>query len=884
MPWPESWGERTLYFVYYAFIATAFALAVYAVVQLSKKEDTTEAGVTSGVSWAGRAVASRVPYAFNGNAAVFREASNGKTVVRIMGRIAFVSDDPASREWARLRAQQLLSVTYYKDRFVAVDTSNVPLQSADGVTWGAIPGAPWGVDVATDGKTLLFAYGTHTYATTDLETWTRVAVSDVSNTSMMYDTVGGVFLVGTSQGGVYSSADGAAWTEVTAPNADTIINICRADDAIFVSTGNNLVRYRADGATEWTVMPAFAEHIYHVARHGDVWCFAGTQRLYVSYDAGVTIGNTRTYLRIDACARNATVCVAVGTCGILSGASWGALQSRAAPEQYFHAVVWNADNALFIAFGTAGTIVTSPDGVTWTAQTSNVTVPLLSAIVDGATTIACGEGGKIVSSTDGVTWTQQHTGGANLVALALDASVTNRYVCVGEGGTVLTATAADAWTAQTSLAYDYLIGVASNGAGLYIIVSQDGVVLHSTDGGVTWTAPDTDMPRAPDLWWISFVEDHFWTTSANGEAWTSTDGLAWARVGSYPMPSGEDYAAPVGYDAVDGLYLVACSGTSLFSSTDARNWAVERHDQLSRALALYDTDRWVLYLDSGSLESADAIAWAKPLGALDVACVGQNANVLLQVNTRQGTIYTCADGSTLVPLEQGGWSVGARAVLVATDEVWVIATPRALYRTTDSGATWTQVESAPVGASFTQADQTDATLVVGTSIGVLYRSDDQGKTWTTTVSGLLNTSAVCAATGVWTTSDGQQLARSIDDGKTWTPVPMPFVVLTLARTPDGLPLAGVYIQNLGLCLYASADSGDTWTLWGCARSAGTSFSIASLSDGVAVTVQQGDGSNTTFTTDGQAYESLAVDLPVAHITNFQGKTQLHGLSGGVVVF
>jgi hypothetical protein len=69
-------------------------------------------------------------------------------------------------------------------------------------------------------------------------------------------------------------------------------------------------------------------------------------------------------------------------------------------------------NGLFVAVGAAGTLLTSPDGLTWTAQTSNTNNALrhVSYGVTSAgvgTYVAVGDAGTIVSSTDATTWTAQ---------------------------------------------------------------------------------------------------------------------------------------------------------------------------------------------------------------------------------------------------------------------------------------------------------------------------------------------------------------------------------------------------------------------------------------------------------------------------------------------
>ncbi|MBD8050824.1 fibronectin type III domain-containing protein [Limnohabitans radicicola] len=120
----------------------------------------------------------------------------------------------------------------------------------------------------------------------------------------------------------------------------------------------------------------------------------------------------------------------------------------------------------FIAIGESGTIVYSPDGVTWTASTINSTSSLsgvnLSAMAaSGSTLMAVGQGGTVLTTGDGVTWTAQATNiTQNLNAVAISnavnatlpavTSVASFWVVVGDGGAVYTSVDGITWTAKNT--------------------------------------------------------------------------------------------------------------------------------------------------------------------------------------------------------------------------------------------------------------------------------------------------------------------------------------------------------------------------------------------------------------------------------------------------
>ena len=65
-----------------------------------------------------------------------------------------------------------------------------------------------------------------------------------------------------------------------------------------------------------------------------------------------------------------------------------------------NAVAWSASLSKFVTVGDAGTILTSPDGVTWTQQTSGTTNTLYGVAWSGALNrfVAVGAGGTILVS------------------------------------------------------------------------------------------------------------------------------------------------------------------------------------------------------------------------------------------------------------------------------------------------------------------------------------------------------------------------------------------------------------------------------------------------------------------------------------------------------
>src|SRR3990172_6372447 len=67
-------------------------------------------------------------------------------------------------------------------------------------------------------------------------------------------------------------------------------------------------------------------------------------------------------------------------------------------------------NGLFVAAGSFGTILTSPDGMTWTQRVYETTDDLLGVAYGNHTFVAVGSSGRIVTSPNGAIWTVRARG------------------------------------------------------------------------------------------------------------------------------------------------------------------------------------------------------------------------------------------------------------------------------------------------------------------------------------------------------------------------------------------------------------------------------------------------------------------------------------------
>ena len=104
-------------------------------------------------------------------------------------------------------------------------------------------------------------------------------------------------------------------------------------------------------------------------------------------------------------------------------------------------------NGTFVVVGENGTILTSPDGVTWTIRTSGISTPWLMGITYGNDTfVAVGCCATILTSNEGVTWKQRISGtSSGLYAVTYG---NDTFVVVGSNGISLTILQSDPITSE----------------------------------------------------------------------------------------------------------------------------------------------------------------------------------------------------------------------------------------------------------------------------------------------------------------------------------------------------------------------------------------------------------------------------------------------------
>jgi len=168
----------------------------------------------------------------------------------------------------------------------------------------------------------------------------------------------------------------------------------------------------------------------------------------------------------------------------------------------------------FVVVGAGGTILTSSDGILWTARTSGTTKLLRGVIFAGGQFVAVGNEGTVLTSPDGIAWTARFSGppggsGTNLTQDLYGVAYSGSLCLVsGSLGTIITSADGITWLTQNSGVTVELTGVAY-GNGRFMAVGDSGVVRESTNGTnwvdvpVTWPIDD-GLPYIVSLEAVTF--------------------------------------------------------------------------------------------------------------------------------------------------------------------------------------------------------------------------------------------------------------------------------------------------------------------------------------------------------------------------------------------
>ncbi|MGW3101358.1 choice-of-anchor D domain-containing protein [Streptomyces sp. NPDC001100] len=285
--------------------------------------------------------------------------------------------------------------------------------------------------------------------------------------------------------------------------------------------------------------------------------------------------------------------------------------------------------SLIVAVGLFGTVMTSADGITWTAQVSDAYDALVDVVWTGSQFVVVGVGGTILTSPDGITWTTRKAGppGEALQGVAWSGAVL--VATSASGGTVYRSPDGVTWTPVNNAAPQALLDI-TWGHGQFVAVGYSGTVVTSPDG-LAWTPHAA--PTAANLVSVVWSGTQYVATGI-GTILTSPDGNTWtARV----SPTSNE----INDVAWSGVRFVGAVNTGeVVTSPDGVTWALRATGSVYRLNAmLWRGSEFIAVGDFGTvLTSVDGLAWTEhriPLVPPTLICGNET-----------GVLFSTDDGAT----------------------------------------------------------------------------------------------------------------------------------------------------------------------------------------------------------------------------------------------
>jgi len=241
-------------------------------------------------------------------------------------------------------------------------------------------------------------------------------------------------------------------------------------------------------------------------------------------------------------------------------------------------------------------------------QTTAINTMAYGVGSSGARWVAGGNTGTIMSAPDGYTWTERtstFTAGNNFVSNTVNAIqfYNNRFLAVGGAGVVAYSVDGDNWI-RTNYNANNVISAANTraiafGAGLYVVGNDSGIVYSSPDM-TTWTQRQTLLGGG--VYEITFANSLFVAVCAGGYIYSSTDGITWTQrsrlVGTAVSAGG----------TFEGQYVA--------NNLNGVSWGVT---------PAYPSGLWIAVGDSGvTLRSTDGLDWRTGVKTSAMYQSGQN--------------------------------------------------------------------------------------------------------------------------------------------------------------------------------------------------------------------------------------------------------------------
>ncbi|HEY5168876.1 MAG TPA: YCF48-related protein [Thermoleophilia bacterium] len=652
-------------------------------------------------------------------------------------------------------------------------------------------------------------------------------------------------------GTVVRTADaGVTWVVQAPPGAgDLAVVLAPTDLEAWVAGAGGYVARTIDGGATWQAQTSetTAElRALDLSPDGSLWAAGDGGTILHSSDGGSTWSAQTAPLHEDLVGISFGTgdkgCVTGADGGICwtddGGLTWRVVRSKGAawPDTLYSVTFVDATHG--IATGLAGDLFRTADGgATWTKITTAANMPMLDvAMADGQHGWAVSQGATLLHTGDGgQSWQAQTIPDAVSGLHAVACTSTGSAWAVGYNGIVIhTGDGGASWDLQPKVTSDDLLDV-SFADDRHGWIAGDGVILGTADGGATWSTQYAD--DYVTLKSISFANtQEGWAVGRSNKSGhphvlhTTNGGLTWSGAdGGLPELVAVRFAdAQHGWAVCNILTVDSMPASGVYATSDGgASWKLGGivPGMLQGVTSLGSQLVWAVG-DSGTLEySPDGGAhWMTRTGNVSkLDDVGSStATSAIAVGAAGAVLRSSSDGTfwtSVGPQTTGEFST----VELLGEDGWAADRRGGLYRTTDAGQSWSLIPhttALDLGSLRAVAcvDDQNAWAVGGTTQASVVHTSDGGFSWVRQYSGELhiqgtgfewpNALAFPTPQSGWVVGDQGLILHTADGGATWERQSFGNDRLVAVAFADDH--TGWAVGPYGAILHTT-DGGTTWT-------------------------------------------------------------------------
>jgi len=433
------------------------------------------------------------------------------------------------------------------------------------------------------------------------------------------------------------------------------------------------------------------------------------------------------------------------------------------PNTMVYAIV-KCGTTVFAGTHYDGVFISVNNGVNWSA-TSLSSIQIRSFAVRGTTVYAGSYNGVYSSDDFGFSWQPLNTGlPIAIFSLAVDSS--NIFVGTA-GGVYMSPNNGATWTQLVNTGvYSYVRSLLISGTHIYAGL-ENGGIYFSANYGLSWSQINTGLLNTYVFALTSIGNNLFVGTQGGGVFTSVNGGTSWSAVNAGLI---DTYVCGLA-ECDTGLLAGALGGVSL-TTDNGDNWSV---------------------MNNGLPMGSHILSFAK---------IG--TNIFTGIHGR-GVYLSTDNGMNWIARNNGFDDIYVHG-LAAKGTTLFAGTADGIYKSVDSGATWSLL-SAALYHTYSILIYGDY-IFAGTGHGI-YVSNDNGQSWVSSYNGLSSSIIVSFAVIGTTIFAGTLTGVSItsDTGASWNSSGLPFTdFIHSMATYDSAIYVGTSIHGV----YMSKDLGITW--------------------------------------------------------------------------